>query len=484
MSCGTVPQDTLGCSKHSDQVRTERRGLTELRPVYRRVISVAAAVLATSWAVGAPRAAAVDSATSATAAGLDEFFTADDAAGLAGADYPHAYSLPDGRTLWLFQDAFIGADDQLGDDRFAHNAAVVQSGTCFELLPTSGGNGTSWIGSWVESGLRQWFWPLDAEVGADGYLWLFLAEVHNPNGRGAASGAEPVATWRARYRLPDLELVDLEPAADASRSLFGYAIVSDDAWTYLFGHCYRQYVSDGAGGFDPACSPYTYLARVPRGELDHDPEYWSGAGWTVQRSARQPVLTGQHSLPVSVERFGDVYVAASDDDEWFGSDVVIRTAPAPQGPWTEVLRYTPETRCAACNNYGAFILPHLEDGRVVIAHSNNAWDMRGDAFGDASLYRIGVRAVQVPGVPAPSSVVAAEQTRRVSRRCGDVRARRPAGGSTAGTPVARDGARWLAAPGVGDGGSVSLERRTCCGPCGSPGSVSRQPSPSPRRRAS
>ena len=46
---------------------------------------------------------------------------------------------------------------------------------------------------------------------------------------------------------------------------------------------------------------------------------------------------------------------------------------------------------------------------MVIAHSNNAWDMRGEAFGDASLYRIGVRAVQVPGVPATSSVAAAEQ---------------------------------------------------------------------------
>ncbi len=379
--------------------------------MYRRAISVAAAVLATSWAIGAPRAAAADCAASSTAAGLDAFFTANDAAGLAGADYPHAYALPDGRTLWMFQDAFIGADDQLGDDRFAHNAAVVQSGNCFELLPTSGGNGTSWIGSWVEQGLRKWFWPLDAEVGADGYLWLFLAEVHNPNGGGAAAGAEPVATWRARYRLPDLELVDLEPAADASRSLFGYAIVSDDAWTYLFGHCYRQFVAEGAGadGFDPACSPYTYVARVPRGELDHELEYWSGAGWTAERAARQPVLSGQRSMPVSVERFGDVYVAASDDDDWFGADVVIRTAPAPQGPWTEALRYTPETRCAACNNYGAFILPHLEDGRVVIAHSNNAWDMRGEAFGHASLYRIGVRAVQVPGVPATSSVTAAEQ---------------------------------------------------------------------------
>ena len=371
-------------------------------PVIGRAIIVATAVLGTSWSFGAPPAAAATCATSTTAAGLDDFFRADDAAGLAGADYPHAYALPDGRTLWLFQDAFVGADDQLGDDRFAHNAALVQTGDCFELLPTSGGSGTSWIGSWVESELEQWFWPLDAEVGADGHLWLFLAEVRNPNGSGAAIGAEPVATWRARYRLPDLELVDLEPAADASSALFGYSIVSDDDWTYLYGHCYKQYVPETGAGFDPSCSPYAYVARVPRGQLDRPPQYWSGAGWTVRRSARKPVLTGEHSMPVSVERFGGVYVAASDENDWFGADVVIRTASEPQGPWTEVVRYTPETRCGEwCNNYGAFVLPRLEGDQVVIAHSNNAWDMRNDAFADASLYRIGVRALSVPGVPAP-----------------------------------------------------------------------------------
>ena len=59
-----------------------------------------------------------------------------------------------------------------------------------------------------------------------------------------------------------------------------------------------------------------------RGQLDRPPQYWSGAGWTARRSARQPVLTGEHSMPVSVERFGDVYVAASDENDWFGTDVV------------------------------------------------------------------------------------------------------------------------------------------------------------------
>jgi hypothetical protein len=96
-----------------------------------------------------------------------------------------------------------------------------------------------------------------------------------------------------------------------------------------------------------------------------------------------------------------VYVAASKENDWFGNDIVVRTAALPQGPWTEVARFTPELRCATCNDYGAFVLPHLEGGQVVIAYSNNAWDM-SDAVFDASLYRIDVTAIDVPGVSAAS----------------------------------------------------------------------------------
>lgn len=363
--------------------------------------------------VGGRPATAAECAASTGAADLDAFFGGDDAAGLSGADYPHAYPLGDGRVLWLFQDAFSGTDADLSDDSFAHNAALLQDGACFEQLPTSGGNGSSWLGSWVETELHLWFWPLDAEIGADGNLWLYLAEVRNSNGDGAARGASPVATWRARYDLPSLDFVDLEPASDASGALFGYSIVSDDAWTYLYGHCYRQFEDGGGFGHDPDCSPYAYLARVPKGRMDEPLQYWDGTSWSSERADREPVFIGSASMPVSVERFGDVYVAASDENDWFGDTVRIRTAAAPQGPWTEVTSIVPTTRCSeGCNNYGAYVLPWLDGDQVVVALSNNAWDMRADAFDDASLYRIDLHNVTVPGVDI--ATVAAAEARRAA----------------------------------------------------------------------
>lgn len=52
--------------------------------------------------------------------------------GLVGADYQRANELPDGRVLWTFQDAFV--DDGVGGPTLVHNAAMVQTGSCFELL--------------------------------------------------------------------------------------------------------------------------------------------------------------------------------------------------------------------------------------------------------------------------------------------------------------------------------------------------------------
>jgi hypothetical protein len=359
-------------------------------------------ILVATVAVPFPTSAApsepVECAAGATAADLDAFFSADAAAGLAGEDFPRAAALPDGRRLWWFQDALIGTGSDLWSATFAHNGALVQSENCFELLSRSGGPGTAWIGSWVEDQGNQWLWPLDAEIGADGNLWLFLASMRNPNGKGASQGAEPTGTWRARLRLPDLSLVDLEPATDRSTALFGYSIVSDLDWTYLYANCQRLF---STAGLDPDCSPYTYVARVPKGRLDDPLVYWDGAGWSSSPSDRQPVLEGEGSFAASVERFESVYVAVADEGEWFGHDVVVSTASAAEGPWTEVVRYTPPTRCDGCHNYGAFVMPYLEDGKVVVAHSNNAWDWLGRAMPDASVYRINVSTVAVPGVPGP-----------------------------------------------------------------------------------
>ncbi|HEX4984270.1 MAG TPA: hypothetical protein VFV63_21385, partial [Ilumatobacteraceae bacterium] len=88
-----------------------------------------------------PATAAGGCAPSASSAGeLNQWFASPGLGAMAGqegyggGDYPHAYALPDGRVLWLFQDLHFSNDETLGATEAAHNAGLVQSGGCFTIL--------------------------------------------------------------------------------------------------------------------------------------------------------------------------------------------------------------------------------------------------------------------------------------------------------------------------------------------------------------
>jgi hypothetical protein len=328
--------------------------------------------------------------------------------GFGGGDYPHAYPLPDGRILWLFQDLHFSNDDDLLNDvpdgsptNAAHNAGLVQQGRCWTIV---GSRGRDLIGDLLTVDSQRWFWPLDGEIGPDGNLWLFVAEMTQPNGTGAGPGALPVRTWLAILDRDDFRQLYLEPAPDDSTRLFGWSVVSTDRWSYLYSHCYRQFANPvaGIGEFDATCMPHTYLARVPRGQLADPPEYWNGSGWTSVASAAVPVSSRFVANPMSVQWFGDVFVSVTKRDEWWGSQLVVDRAPAPQGPWTTVTTRSVlgDMKCPTCGNYGAFLLPWLDAaGRMTVALSSGAeFDLWRR---NASLYRPTFHTFPVPAPPSP-----------------------------------------------------------------------------------
>lgn len=318
-------------------------------------------------------------------------------AGYAGGDYQHVYPLPDGRFLWLFQDVFFSADDDLRDSltAAAHNAGLVQQGNCWSVL--GGPNMQNYIGSSLTTPLRHWFWPLDGDIGADGALWVFMVEMDNPRGTGAAYGAVPVGTWLARIDTTSLAVLSFTRAPDAGTRLYGWSIASDDTYSYLYGHCYRQFVHNvnSVAQFDAACMPNTYLARVPKGRFDLTPEYWIGGTWGSAASAR-PLMTRGAANPMDVERFGDTYVSVTKIDDWWGAWVYVDKAPNPWGPWeNDQARFiVNERKCSQCGIYHAHLMPYLDQGSLVVSWSNggpfNLW--QANAF----LYRPSFVAMPLP----------------------------------------------------------------------------------------
>jgi len=328
-----------------------------------------------------------------------------DVEGFGGGDYQHAYPLPGGRILWLFQDIFFSNDTDLNEpaNNAAHNSGLIQQGTCFTILGTQG---RDFIGDAETIDSQRWFWPLDGEIGFDGKLWIFMVEMSNPAGTGANPGALPVRTWLAIIDPNTLQQLYFQPAPDsgATSALYGWSVASDNQYSYLYGHCYRQYANDvsGPGQFDKSCMPNSYVGRVPVGHFDVQPEYWNGSSWVDQATAAKPVLTHPIANPMSVQWFGDTWVSVTKAGDWWGNTVFVDVAAQPQGPWTTVqtIPVLGFRKCSeGCANYSAFLMPWLDSsGQMVVGLSNG-----GDYplwLADGTLYRPTFFNVKLPAPPA------------------------------------------------------------------------------------
>jgi len=390
--------------------------------------------------------------------------------GVAGGDYQHVYPLPDGRFLWLLQDVFFSADDDLRNSlgAAAHNAGLVQSGACWSVL--GGPNMQNYIGSAQTTALRHWFWPMDGEIGADGALWVFMAEMNNPRGTGAAYGAVPVGTWVARIDPATLAVLSFTRAPDAGTRLFGWSVTSDDQYSYLYGHCYRQFVNNvnSTAQFDSACMPHTYLARVPKGRFDLTPEYWTGGTWGGAASAR-PLMTRGAANPMDVQRFGDTWVNVTKIDDWWGAWVYVDKAPNPWGPWEQdqARWIVGERKCGQCGIYHAHLLPYLENGSLVVSWSNGAplslW------HANAALYRPSFVTMPLPTFRTDAPVDGLHLEPRTPVRAIDTRqtGQRVRGGAMLTVPLAG----YVAAGAVGAVATVTAVNPAATGyltawPCG------------------
>ncbi len=209
---------------------------------------------------------------------------------MIGADYQRAYPLPDGRVLWLFQDAFLPTSH---GPQLVHNVGLLQSGPCFQLLRNGSTDApTSYLFPELTDRYDRWFWPLGGDLGDDGDLHVFVAEMVE-HGAKYLTHTEPIATW-----LVTIDARRPRPSSSSRRpptrrnELYGWSVVSQGDHTYLYAHCYRQFGWDlfpfGNPPFrahDWECGPDVTVARVPRGDFDTRPDYWNGSGW-VDRADR------------------------------------------------------------------------------------------------------------------------------------------------------------------------------------------------------
>lgn len=300
---------------------------------------------------------------------LTEFF-AEPIGDFQGADYQRATRLPDDRLLWTFQDAFV-------DGRLVHNVGMVQSGRCFAPL---GDAGRSWLLPELTDHMRRWHWILDVAVdAARGRLHAFVVEMHE-TGPAYLTRTRPIGLRRVVLDLVSLDVVEIVDEPTSGVDLYGWSITSDDEFTYLYSHCYRQFGFDTVLGSD-ACTAEVKLARVPLGRPDGRREYWTGAGWAADAAAAVPVVDGSFAMsgnnPAQLHFDGRRYLLVEKRDDWWGTTVEFGVADRPEGPFRHVGSVDEPLKCdrSRCNTYFASWVPWVDaDGAAIWSIGHNRWN--------------------------------------------------------------------------------------------------------------
>jgi hypothetical protein len=304
-------------------------------------------------------------------------------AGVVGADYQRATELPDGRVLWTFQDAAIrvGPDDI----RIVHNIGAIQDGACFTILYRGTRDAPQpFLYADRTVPFERWYWPLDAETGADGRIYVFVAEMVE-RGEDYLTRTEPTATLLVALDPATMLTVGSSPAPNSSPSLYGWSVTSDATWTYLYGQCYRQF------GFDPVftvaahdrgCSKRITVARVARGHLVDSPQYWDGARWQADPARAAPVMSTDVAIAraTQIEWTGASFVSVDKVDDWWGQTVTFGRSIGPTGPFVQFAAAPEPLKCprTECNTFFAMWVPGAAASRPPntlgwgIAH--NRWD--------------------------------------------------------------------------------------------------------------
>lgn len=306
---------------------------------------------------------------------------------LLGLDDPHVYRVAEDRYVWIFHDTYVGFDgpvDTLLDVGIQNNIALIQDGTCFQIVYRGAPDDIHHFELGVgEVNGRRFFWPLGGEVYGDQLLIYWAEMVYSERQPTPESGGiirHPASTWLAAYDAWTLERHYFGPAPNPGVDpQWGFAVESEGDYSYLFGNpnLLNPEMSGGlANGPHPATR--NYLARVPRGELWHQPEYRTADGWSTDPEDAA-VISERYWLDNTMQPRlidGEWWSVTKIDGFW-GWDMVLDRADEPWGPWEEVkvIRVEPTFGADVQNTYHPILLPWKDpNGELIVVMSQNAHD--------------------------------------------------------------------------------------------------------------
>lgn len=314
--------------------------------------------------------------------------------GLTGADGTYSVYLPDGRTVWIFGDTFLGtvnADStrKKMSPMYVRNAFAVQSDSNLTTLYTGTSEDYHSLvippkvvhSNGLISENEFWYWPGDGFVKED-TLKVFLSEFKQV--KEDMWGFEWKGTAIAEFILPELKQVGLHEISPGKvgNIHFGHAVLKDEEYLYMY----------GLGNGRP------YAARVPSCNIKKEWEYYSNGEWTYDVKQATPVLDVNGSEQFSVFKIESTYYLLTQLGN-FSNEIWVFNAENPFS-WNSSKGKIIHTIDIPFHNsnlftYNALAHPQFidEQGGLLVSYNMNSHKLQ-DLFDNAHIYK--PRFIRVP----------------------------------------------------------------------------------------
>ncbi|WP_347056226.1 DUF5005 domain-containing protein [Bacteroides ovatus] len=310
-----------------------------------------------------------------------------DQGSVTGGDGMYSILLPDGRSIFMMGDSYIGTvtnGQRSGSDHMYRNTYIVYSKGKVSAIYGANGNKNSSAAVPPEyPDEKKWYWPGHGFVDGN-KLYIFQTLMYQ--GSGDMWGFRYETTHILEYNLPGLELVKTTPIPfNGSENIhYGMAALKDGEYVYMYAQV------DVTNDMNPISE--VLVARSMMNNLYTGWEYYTGSGWSTNASATEK-LKGLTSVPVSsqfnVFRLRDKYVLLTQKKPFNSGEIYTFTADTPYGPWgnKQLIFKTYEQDIPHLFTYNAMAHPQFEkDGMLLISYNVNT-EVFAEQFSDVSTYR-------------------------------------------------------------------------------------------------
>lgn len=316
-----------------------------------------------------------------------QFFPKGDA--FTGGDGTYSVLLPDGRSLWIFGDSFIGRVTPdlkrvKTDPQYIRNCFVIVQHDSLVTLQQGRPQEfrSMMIPPEVTSGKFSehdfWYWPGDGFI-ENGNLNVFASKFFQKKGTDMWA-FEFQGTELIEFSLPDFNVLRIDRFPELDSVHYGHAVLETEDYTYIYG----------------LKKMYPYVARAKKGHVRNAWQFYSGNEWVADATQAEPMIRFSGSEQFSVFEWKGTYVMVMQAGD-LSRNIYSFTSTQPYGPWEnqQLLYETPLPKgCDACWTYNALAHPQFtEDDLLLISYNTNSMEME-DHYNNATIYR--PRFIRVP----------------------------------------------------------------------------------------